>query len=180
VVHGIVQTHEGTVTVESAVGRGTTFTLYFPASSAGERVSVEVDSPLASGGNLHVLYVDDEEALILMAKRLLRLAGYRVTGHCNSVQALADFRGRPSEFDAVVTDLSMPGVSGAELVREVLRARPDIPIIMTTGYIRPEDAELARELGVGEIVLKPVLMSDLTSALRQRLSALRRAQRSAG
>jgi PAS domain S-box-containing protein len=169
VVHGIVHHHDGAIAVDSGIGRGTTFDVYFPAREAAPVGSVGPDASSAAGANLHILFVDDEEALVFLASRLLPRVGYRVTGHSDALQALADFRVRAAEFDAVVTDMTMPGLSGPELVRELWKVRPDIPIIMTSGYLRPEDIESVRGLGVGELIPKPLSMQELTRVIRGRL-----------
>jgi CheY-like chemotaxis protein len=90
-----------------------------------------------------------------------------VTGHTDPLQALGEFRSRPGEFDVIITDVSMPGLSGFDLTREVLAIRPDLPIVMTSGYVRKEDEELAQQLGVREIILKPNTLDELGNALRR-------------
>jgi CheY-like chemotaxis protein len=116
------------------------------------------------------MYVDDEEPLVRLAKRVLTRLGYLVTGHTDPVQALEEFRDRPGDFDAIITDVSMPTLSGFDLTREALAIRPDLPVIMTSGYVRKEDEEAAQQLGVREIILKPNTLDELGKAL-QRLFA---------
>jgi CheY-like chemotaxis protein len=169
-----MQSHQGDVMVRSELGRGTTFDLYFPAAEALAEPIGKTPAPRQLGRGKHILYVDDEEALVFLASRLLPRSGYRVTGHSDSLQALSDFRSRASEFDAVVTDISMPGLSGPELVRELWQTRPDLPVVMTSGYIRSEDVECARRLGVGDLILKPDTIDELTEVLHRRLAAVTR------
>ncbi len=167
VVHGIMRSHHGTVTVESELGQGATFRLYFPAVDApvDEKPAAPIET-LACHSQ-HLLYVDDEEALVFLTSRVLRRLGYRVTGYTDAAVALQAFRASPGEFDVVVTDTSMPGLSGLDFVREVLRLRFDIPVVMVSGYMQPDDLELARRLGVTEIVLKPHTSRELGAAVER-------------
>jgi CheY-like chemotaxis protein len=109
---------------------------------------------------------------MFVAERLLPKRGYRVTAYTDSIRALADFRARAGEFDVVVTDFAMPGLSGPALVQEVWRVRRDIPVVMTSGFIGPEELEAARAVGVEEIVLKPRSMNELARVVHERLAAL--------
>jgi two-component system cell cycle sensor histidine kinase/response regulator CckA len=172
VVHGIVHRHDGALTVDSVRGQGTTFRLFFPASEAVPSAVARVDGVAAVGRGSHILFVDDEQALVFVAERLLPQRGYRVTAYTDSIRALAEFRARASEFDVVVTDFSMPGLSGPAFVQEVRRVRSDIPVVMTSGYIGPEELEAARAVGVEEIVLKPRTMNELVRVVHERLAAL--------
>jgi CheY-like chemotaxis protein len=154
VVHGIVGAHGGAVRVVSEPGQGTTFHLYFPAIDAPAVENVDSPASVAGAGE-HILYVDDEEALVFLATRMLKRIGYRVTGHSDSLQALDDFRRRPGEFDAVITDITMPRLSGLDMVRELLGVRPDLRVVVTSGYLRPEDLLAAEQLGVTSLISKP-------------------------
>jgi PAS domain S-box-containing protein len=172
VVHGIVRTHGGAVGVESHRGCGTTFRVYFPAAS-GEVKKAEVKAqalPTARGA--HVLYVDDEEALVFLIGRVLERMGYRVTGCIDPEQALRELRARPREFDAVVTDLSMRGMNGFELTSEVKTIRSDLPVLLTSGYLRSEDRDLAAQLGIRELILKPNTVEELGQAIDRTLAGL--------
>jgi CheY-like chemotaxis protein len=166
VVHGIMKGHEGTISVHSEPGRGSSFQLYFPEAKAPtESASAAPDGPPRSpqpglGTGLRVLYVDDEEPLVVLAARWLVRLGHHVKGFSDSSLALEEFRAHPDDFDAVITDFSMPGLSGADLAREVLSIRPDIIVVMSSGYLRPEDQQLAKELGAVDLVLKPQGMAE--------------------
>jgi PAS domain S-box-containing protein len=170
VVHGIVKAHEGAVSVTSELGRGTSFLVYLPATEAraSELRSYRPDLVRAHGE--HVLYVDDEEPLVVLATRMLKRMGYRVTGHSDAARALDDFRCRPSEFDAVISDISMPGLSGIELVREMLALRPGLPVVMTSGFIRPEDTAAAEQLGVAALIPKPNTVEDFAQVLHETIA----------
>ena len=170
VVHGIMKSHDAAITVDSQVGVGTTFHLYFPAVDWTLADAAPPPAADARGHGEHVLFVDDEEAIVHVATLLLRRLGYRVTGSGDAVQALDDFRSRPYEFAAVVTDLSMPGLSGVDLARWVHEIRPGVPIVLTSGYVRPEDIAAMRRLGAVDVIMKPSLVADLGPALHRLLT----------
>jgi PAS domain S-box-containing protein len=156
-VYGIVQTHEGAITVESALGKGTTFTIYLPIAegvSASPVVEASVSAPTAStqGAGLHVLYLDDDEALIYLVKRLLDRRGYRVTAFTDQNAALAALRANPAAFDLVLTDYNMPGMSGLDVAREARAIRADLPVAVASGYIDEELQVQAAGVGVRELI----------------------------
>jgi PAS domain S-box-containing protein len=166
VVHGIMKDHDGSVSVYSDLGKGTIFHLYFPV--VREVLANEPASAAPTRGHgQRLLYVDDEESLVFLATRSLERLGYKVIGETDPACALQLFRQNPAQFDAVITDLSMPGLSGSELARQMMEVRPDIPIVMMSGYIRPEDEREARRLGIRDLILKPDTIEDLAQALNR-------------
>jgi CheY-like chemotaxis protein len=169
VVHGIITNHGGEITVESEQGKGTTFNIYLPRV---QPQTAEIDSGFStsSGGNEHLLIVDDEEEITIMAKRLLEKLGYRVTTRNSSVDALKLFSASPREFDMVITDQTMPYLSGSDLASELMAIRPDIPVIMMTGYSEAITAKSARRLGIRDFLCKPLVASELNSAIRKHLA----------
>jgi signal transduction histidine kinase len=169
VVHGIMKNHLGEVTVYSEVGKGTVFNLYFPV--AGE-ASLEIRSAPASpkGQGQRILYVDDEEPLVLLITRTLKRLGYEVSGFTNPVEALHTLQEHPCEFQALVTDLSMPQMSGTDLAQEALQICPSLPVILTSGYIRTQDQEVARQIGIRELILKPDTVEELGNVLHRLLT----------
>ena len=173
VVHGILKSHAAAITVESQPGRGTTFHLYFPAADATVADATAPGAEDVRGHGEHILCIDDEEAIVDVATLLLEGLGYRVTGSTDAGQALEDFRSRPYEFAAVVTDLAMPGLSGADLARQVREIRPGIPIVVTSGYVSPEDTEAVQRLGVGDVISKPDIVADLGPTLHRLLARQR-------
>lgn len=155
VVHGIMKNHDGGISVYSELGRGTAFRLFFPAAGPAVAVAHETAAPVVRERTESVLYVDDEEPLILLVTRTLGRLGYKVTGETDPVRALKLFQANPKAYDVVVTDLAMPQLSGFDLSRELLAIRPGVPIVMTSGFVRPEDQERALQMGIGDLILKP-------------------------
>jgi len=172
VVRGILKNHNAAISVYSEPGRGTRFHLYFPAAAnVGAVPAAEQVEPKRGRGE-RILYLDDEESLVVLAKRLLERMGYQVTGFNDSAQALAAFKTAPGDFDLVLTDLSMPGMSGLEVSRRMLEIRPDIPVLLATGYVRNEDVEQARSIGIREVIWKPQTIGEMGDLLAQQLEKL--------
>jgi CheY-like chemotaxis protein len=121
---------------------------------------------VAAGRGQHVLYVDDDAALVSLVTRMLKRQGYRVSGHTWAKEALEALRADPHQFDLVVTDYNMPGLSGLELVREVRAIRPDLPVALTSGYITDELRQRAAGSGVRHLIYKPNTVSELCEVVR--------------
>src|SRR5439155_9137671 len=138
VVYGIMQQHGGAITAYSEPGKGTMFQVYFPAADTAATAQLTPHEDMR-GHDAHILYVDDEATLVFLMTQLLELLGYHITGCTDAAQALQAFQARPHDFNAVITDLAMPGMSGLELASALLHIRPDVPIVLATGYISPED-----------------------------------------
>jgi len=165
-VHGIVRSCGGAVTVQSVPGKGTSFALYFPAA-AGKAVKAEkvaTAQNLPSAG-IRVLYVDDEAALVSLADRTLTRMGHQVSRFTDPREALDAFRAQPQGYDVMVTDLSMPHMSGIELARAVRALRPGMPVVLISGYTRLEDEDRAGAAGILEFILKPVNFTELNRLL---------------
>jgi signal transduction histidine kinase/ActR/RegA family two-component response regulator len=172
IVYGIMKEHLGEVTIASELGKGTIVDLYFPVSQ-GALVEAPALPPPISGQREHILYVDDEKPLVFLVSRLLTRMGYQVTGLTDPREALRLLGQRPSDFQVLVTDLSMPQMSGIDLAYEAMKICPQISVIVTTGYIRPQDEEEARRIGVGDLILKPDAVEELGSALHRLLEGAR-------
>jgi nitrogen-specific signal transduction histidine kinase/ActR/RegA family two-component response regulator len=165
-VHGILKAQGGGLVLESEVGKGTTFHVYLPVLDRVALPAENRDVSGALGGAERVLFVDDDEALIEIAKEALEEMGYRVTASKNPAEALDLFRSDSSAFDILITDMTMPRLTGIQLAVEVRSVRPDMPVILCTGYrqvAKPEDIEMA---GIGRIVPKPATSKDLARAIR--------------
>jgi PAS domain S-box-containing protein len=172
VVHGIVAAHQGAISVDSAPGEGSTFHLYLPAQQQLETSPTsESTRPAAlEGHGEHVLYIDDDEVMLLMVDRLLQRSGYRSTC-CHSTQdALAALRAAPQAFDAVVTDYNMPEASGLELAGAISRIRPDLPVVISSGYVSEELRSGAERLGVRHLLQKQNTFDELPGLLRRVLA----------
>jgi CheY-like chemotaxis protein len=170
VAHGIVQSHDGAITVKSDPAEGTTFRIYLPTCEEAPTLPERVRQIATRGAKQHVLYIDDEEPLVFLVVRTLERAGYRCTGEQDATKAIERIRESPDAFDLVVTDLNMPGMSGLDVARELLASNPDLPIIITTGYIRADDVQAARDIGVRDVVLKPDTIEELASLVQTHLA----------
>jgi PAS domain S-box-containing protein len=167
VVHGIVNSHRGVITCESEPGEGTTFDVYLPEIEIG---TVEAESrngePLQTGTEC-ILFIDDEPALVDLAKKILIKLGYDVVTKTSSVEALELFQENPKKYDLVISDMTMPGMTGDKLLLKIMEIRHDIPIILCTGYSEHVSEEEAKRIGIREYVMKPLKMKDLAKTIRK-------------
>lgn len=168
-VHGIMKEHQGAVLLASETGQGTTVRCFFPALPEESRPRPEARVQAPRGRGQHVLFVDDEPGLGRIGSRRLVLLGYRVTLASNGKEALEKFLA-DSSIEAVITDFTMPGMSGLELARELKRVRPGLPVVMTTGYIDEFPPDAIAEAGVQRLVMKPLSMEDLGVVIAEVLS----------
>ncbi len=167
IVHGMITSHGGTITVESTLGKGTTFTLALPQivdCAAGE---VAPTTKTLQRGTERILFVDDEEMLVHLGRELLTHLGYDVVTHTSSLKALDAFQADPQSFDLVIADQTMPEMTGTTLVETLRRVRPDIPIILCTGFSHRVNAEKAKALGIEAFVHKPEKTQDLAVTIRR-------------
>ncbi len=168
VVHGIVDRLGGVVTMESECGRGAAFTIYLPAV-AGDSSEAPLSPPPTGQGGARILFVDDEPLQVDLAIQMLGRMGYRVTAFDRSEEALAAFCHRPDAFDLVITDMTMPEMTGDRLAREILAIRPDVPVILCTGYSEQISEEKAAALGLKGFAMKPLIMADLNTLIQEAL-----------
>jgi len=169
VVHGIVVGMGGAIQVNSKLGKGTEFYVYFPVEkNYFEKQSVQTHETI-QGGIERILLVDDEDAIIAMEKMMLERLGYQVTSRTSSIEALEAFRDSPDNFNLVITDMSMPNMPGDKLSGELVKIRPDIPILLCSGFSETMSKEKAESLGIKGLLLKPIVMKDLAQKIRELL-----------
>lgn len=174
VVHGIVESHGGSINISSEPKRGTTVNVYLPAADTSAPAS-KAEAPRKGSGE-RIMYVDDEEALVFLMDVILTRMGYQIRGYTDPTLALQDFRARPQDVDVVITDVAMPGITGPHLAEKLREIRKDVPIIMTSGYIRDEDREAARALQINQLVYKSDTVEELAEALSKEIAALNAAR----
>ncbi len=167
VVYGIVKDHGGAITVHSEPGKGTTFHLFFPRINAFDDMKTTIETSLPPEGKERILVVDDEESLVKLAEQMLTHLGYDVVVATNSVRALELFRDQPEYFDLVITDQAMPIMTGIELTKKLLRLRPNLPIILCTGFSEALTLDKARSLGIREVIKKPFITGDIANVVRR-------------
>jgi len=170
-VHGIVASHNGHMDVESSEGKGSLFRVYLPLLDQPEGVSELLNDNELPGGHEHILVVDDEPQIVSFQKQVLKRLGYRVKAETDSMAALEAFRSAPGTFDALITDMTMPRMTGERLALELKKIRPDIPVILCTGYSDKISKEKAMEMGINAFLMKPVDRADLAKNLRRVLDA---------
>ena len=174
VVHGIVKRHRGHLSVESEPEKGTSFYIHFPIVEKnldGEEKNTANSFP---GGNERILFVDDEKDVVAIGERMLTHLGYDVVAKSDSIEVLDLFRAQSQRFDLVITDMTMPNLTGAKLAEEMIRIRNDIPIILYTGYSDSFTKEQAQKIGIKEFAMKPYAMRDLAESTRKVLDEARR------
>jgi PAS domain S-box-containing protein len=166
VVHGILENHHGTIRVSSELGKGTQFDLFLPLLESDDHYPVQI-LPSTDRKEAHILFVDDEKALVDVGKKSLQRNGYKVTVAVNGREAWELFSAEPDRFDLVVTDKAMPEMNGIELARRIREKQPDTPVILCTGFSESITEEQARTIGIQKILNKPVISSELICAIEE-------------
>ncbi|HKI49809.1 MAG TPA: PAS domain S-box protein, partial [Desulfobacteria bacterium] len=171
-VHGIVETYGGKITLDSTRGKGTTFAVYLPISGKrqADRPYKTDESPM---GTERILFVDDEATIAGMGSQVLERLGYFVTMRTSSLEALELFRSKSEEFDLVITDMTMPNMTGDQLAMELMAIQPNIPVILCTGYSKKISDESASEIGIKAIAYKPIVKAELAKTVRKVLDEVK-------
>ena len=166
VIHGIIKSNGGAVSVASEAGKGTTFSIFFPLAEIKDTLESRVVDPVPLG-NERILFVDDEEFIADLGKRILERLGYDVTVRTSSIEALKAFKAQPEKFDLIITDMTMPQMTGEKLAQNMLRIRPDIPIILCTGFSAMISENKAKEMGIKGFVMKPFVIHEMAKIIRK-------------
>jgi PAS domain S-box-containing protein len=167
VVYGIVKEHKGEIKVARKPGEGTCFQVYLPVLPSSDVSGADPDIFPAETGTEHILLVDDEPSIASLEKQMLERLGYKVSKRISSPEALEAFQISPDAYDLVITDMSMPHMTGEDLAKELLRIRPNIPIIISTGFSERFNEEDAKALGIKGFLMKPVIKSDMAKEIRR-------------
>jgi signal transduction histidine kinase/ActR/RegA family two-component response regulator len=173
VIHGIVKNHGGFITVESSVKKGSAFHVYLPVLEEFAAEAAAESATPDPGGQEQILLVDDEEQIVAMGRQILEKLGYRVTAETSSARALELFRHDPGRFDLVITDMTMPQLTGDRLAQKLREVRPDLPVILCTGYNESITEAKAMEMGIARFIMKPIVRDELAVAIRNTLADCR-------
>lgn len=170
-VHGIISRQGGHIKVESKVGKGTVFRVYLPVAQRETAVELVVSLGELQTGSGNILLVDDEDQVVQVTGEILQNLGYKIVGKSSAKEALKLFTSAPEDFDLILTDLTMPGLTGLELSVEAKKIRPEIPIILFTGYSDQVSKDAAVVAGINEYCMKPISMRDLSIVVGKFLGA---------
>jgi CheY-like chemotaxis protein len=167
VCYGIVKDLGGDIKVYSELGKGTVFNVYLPLLSRDEAAKTSIDTAILPAGTERILVVDDEAPIVRLEQQMLERLGYRVSTRSSSIDALDAFKANPAAYDLVITDMAMPNMTGAQLASHLIAIRPDIPIIICTGFSEKISEDKARQGGVKGFLKKPLIRADLAKMVRQ-------------
>ena len=168
-VHGIVKRHDGYLELDNRPGEGAVFHVFLPRTSESERPAADIPADLVFHQG-RILFVDDEKPLTDIGREMLESCGFEVVTRTSSVEALEAFKFRARDFDLVITDQTMPNMTGMEFAREILKIRPDMPIILCTGFSDAVSYDRLRDVGIGDFIMKPILKHDLVASISRLLA----------
>ncbi len=171
VVHGVVKHHSGTIQVNTQIGKGTTFEIFLPSLKGAAKESADTQDDVVPVGTESVLYVDDEKMIVDIGQSMLERLGYHVVTRTAAMDALALILKKPDEFDLVISDLTMPKMTGLDLAQKIFEIRPGMPIIICTGFSEEITQDTAANLGISDFIYKPILMRDLAEKVRNVLDS---------
>ncbi|MBT3311298.1 MAG: PAS domain S-box protein [Desulfobacterales bacterium] len=166
VVLGIVKNHNGAISVDSKPGQGTTFKILFPVTTEKPEIEKDTTEELLMGSET-LLFIDDEPSIVSMVQRMLGRLGYQVETQTSSVEALEQFQTKPDHFDLVITDMTMPQMTGFILSEKIMKIRPDIPVIICTGNSALIDEERAKQMGIAAYIMKPIILTKISKTIRE-------------
>jgi CheY-like chemotaxis protein len=176
-VHGIIKRQGGRVAVQSTVGEGTTITLFFPVFEEPTTLDKILNLDELVGGDEHILLIDDEQPVVSATAEMLRSLGYQVTGLTSSREALLRFLEAKDRFDIIVTDLTMPYLTGIELCHKIKEIRPEIPVLLFTGFLEDFSRASAIQSGVDGFCMKPISMKEMARTIRNLLKSKKQIDR---
>jgi PAS domain S-box-containing protein len=172
VVYGIVKEYGGEIEMETEIGSGTTFRIYLPLIDESEDKSITEAKTELEMGHENILLVDDEPAVVRLEQQMLERLGYKISSHTSSLDAVEVFRSNPDAFDIIITDMTMPNMTGDQLAKEILSIKPDMPIIICTGFSERINKEQAGIIGIKGFLMKPIIKSDMAQMVRNVLDAI--------